>query len=561
MKYLKLFLIMFTFMYTNIFSKNSLNGEELIFRNYTGSSIYNISIHPMSAVFNANLDYNLVSTKRSVYFAPNKADYINGCNFYDSSYQPNTSFNLGSLEVGLELDPDGGATSDVYGIFSFGIYKIEVSYGGLDSIILDIDAGEFPGDLTINFYNSNPKVTYQFSGYPEISLTPDSCVIRSWKPYGQSQTSSKNLGSFTYSNGTTLTPNSYIILPQDSRRDCHILVGVPNLNQDYVDTRNGDISLNLTIKKDVSTPNYSQMIDFPTRITILPAVKLEIDSNKTLNFTQVVSNDPDAYFEMYVENDGRLKLLANSKIIISNKNRLKLSYNSRLYLGTGAEILVEQGGFFCNVGALIRGNGHIIYKGGSIPHIQCNQLADYLVKDSTKFILDSNAVLEIPDNTTLHFFGNQTGLIMKPNSKLKMGEGSKILFDSSASLIANGATFTSIDSTMKWDGIVLSNTDADTITNCTFSNAVTAITITNDANAAYKNRIITNNTFNIPSGGICKGIYGENNYKILLKENTFNMPVYFPSASPVPLIYVGVYLKNSSTIEAAGGDIEEDQCV
>ena len=37
------------------------------------------------------------------------------------------------------------------------------------------------------------------------------------------------------------------------------------------------------------------------------------------------------------------------------------------------------------------------------------------------------------------------------------------------------------------------------------------------------------------------------------------MPVYFPSASPVPLIYVGVYLKNSSTIEAAGGDIEENQ--
>jgi len=192
-------------------------------------------------------------------------------------------------------------------------------------------------------------------------------------------------------------------------------------------------------------------------------------------------------------------------------------------------------------------------------HQLCSSVNDLLLKDSAKIVLSDSAVLEIPDNTILHFTGIKSGLIMNPNSKLKLGVGCKIIFDSSASIIANGATFTSIDSTSKWDGIVLLNSDSDTITNCTFSNAVTALTITNDANTAYKNRIITNNTFNIPSGGICKGIYGENNYKILLKGNTFNMPVYFPSASPVPLIYVGVYLKNSSTIEAAGGDIEEDQ--
>jgi hypothetical protein len=148
---------------------------------------------------------------------------------------------------------------------------------------------------------------------------------------------------------------------------------------------------------------------------------------------------------------------------------------------------------------------------------------------------------------------------MKPNSKLKLGVGCKVLFDSGASLFANGATFTSIDSTLKWDGIILNNSDADTITNCTFSNAITALSFVNNSNSAYKNRIITNNTFNIPGWGVNKGIYGENNYKILIKNNVFNMPVYFPSSSPVPLIYVGVYLKNSSTLEAAGGDIEEDQ--
>ncbi|MBK8549835.1 MAG: hypothetical protein IPL53_01760 [Ignavibacteria bacterium] len=123
-----------------------------------------------------------------------------------------------------------------------------------------------------------------------------------------------------------------------------------------------------------------------------------------------------------------------------------------------------------------------------------------------------------------------------------MGVGSKIVFDSSASFIAKGAAFTSIDSRLKWEGIFLSNTEVDTIVNCTFSNAKTALTITNTAKNYYKSRVIKNNTFNIPNGGVHKGIYGENNYKILLQDNVFNMPVYNPQGqSPVQLEYIGVY--------------------
>ena len=39
---------------------------------------------------------------------------------------------------------------------------------------------------------------------------------------------------------------------------------------------------------------------------------------------------------------------------------------------------------------------------------------------------------------------------------------------------------------------------------------------------------------------------------VVIQNNVFNMPVYFPSGSPVLFLYVGLYLKNSSTGGAAG---------
>ncbi len=47
------------------------------------------------------------------------------------------------------------------------------------------------------------------------------------------------------------------------------------------------------------------------------------------------------------------------------------------------------------------------------------------------------------------------------------------IVDSLATLKANGSEFCSEDSSKLWEGIVLSNSDADTITNCTLINAAT----------------------------------------------------------------------------------------
>ena len=269
-----------------------------------------------------------------------------------------------------------------------------------------------------------------------------------------------------------------------------------------------------------------------TNILIPSKGYLKIGSGKIFNMTPTTGGSVN----LIIQDSSVLSLETSSHLFVGYGNILTLKSKGLINFAlpsagiNNAEIKIENGGLFCNEGGRIR-NGSITYGKGYNHHLLCATVQDVFYSDSTKIILSDSAVMEIPDGITMNFTGIKSGLIMKPNSKLMFGVGSKIIFDSSASLIANGAIFTSMDSTLKWDGIILSNTDADTITNCTFSNAVTALTFTNNSNSAYKNRIITNNTFNIPSWGVNKGIYGENNYKILIKNNVFNMPVYYPSGS------------------------------
>ncbi|MEO8664627.1 MAG: hypothetical protein ABI462_03945, partial [Ignavibacteria bacterium] len=521
--------------------------EELVFVNNSSENV-NIRIYPVSVVFNGDFECNLKARKRSnpqnLY---NKCDYISGIyrDRYDTLHN-NFTLYASDTTKGLEYDPDDGQVGNVFGIFSYGRYKISLTNAYLDSIILETDVSDLYGDLQIFFYNDS--LVYLWGAAElRVKLTSSSYTIQNWKPLGSSQNTQKNFGNFVYATGTIANPNPYTIFPQDSRRDCNVILGGINQNNVFNDARNGKLISYLSIDKNVFTPDSSQMIDFPTRVNVSEGAHLELDTGRTLNFTEVVSNISNSFFEMNVEINSALILRANSEIIVRKKNRLILANNSKLYLGSNAKITILQGGIFCNYGASIRGNGSIVYKGGTIYFAQCGILDNYEIRDSAKIILDSNAVWEIPDSTNLRFTGNKTGLIMKYGSKIKLGENSKIIIDSGATLIANNAEFSSSDTSKKWEGIVLSNSGVDSIINCTFSNAKTALSITNNADYSRTNRVIKNNTFNIPYGGISKGIYGENNYRILIQNNIFNMPVYFPSGSPVLFIYVGLYLKNNST--------------
>ena len=111
-----------------------------------------------------------------------------------------------------------------------------------------------------------------------------------------------------------------------------------------------------------------------------------------------------------------------------------------------------------------------------------------------------------------------------PGSTVKLESNSTMKFVNGAYLNSKGVNFTGLISSTLSNGIFLENSGLDTIINCTFSNAKTALSFINDEQHKFTNRIIKNCTFNIPTGGDHKGIYGENNYSILVEGNRFNMP-------------------------------------
>jgi hypothetical protein len=154
---------------------------------------------------------------------------------------------------------------------------------------------------------------------------------------------------------------------------------------------------------------------------------------------------------------------------------------------------------------------------------------------------DSNVNLTIGDSSKLVFDGTGSFLKVNPNSNIRFGENAGIVFINGASLIADGANFTSLDSNSVWYGIMLNNSGVDTIINCNFSKAKTALEIISNTTTSFVNRVIKNNTFNVPPGGDYRGIYGENNFRITISDNVFNMPVNLSYGN------FGIYLKSNIT--------------
>jgi len=466
------------------------NTPELYISNASTNRQMSVKIYPVSMVFNGNEKYDLLCRNRENILIYN---FINSRNAGIVNHGQTLWYNH-------DINPTNSAN---HGAIGFGVYKVEISVSAISffdtcTIEWDIEwknrTPPFGFDLTIYFRDdgNDPRVTFQWANGTETRIDDASINrrIQAWVQPGNG-TRAKEYGDFHYSVQNTQLPfppdrdyNFYTIFPQDSRRDCERMLFKADGTtyfasepQAFTDNRSGDLTMNLTIDKKVVTPDLSQIIDYPTRVNVNSNVLLKLNDSDTIDFVEVNPVDPLAFFEMNVESDGRLLLNPNSKIIIRNKNRLNLNSNSRLYYGNGAEIRVKPGGLLCNLGASIRGNGRIIYEGGI--HYSLCTLADYLLQDSVKFILDTNAVLSIPNNTTLHLKGNTTSLIMKPNSKLMFGENSGIVCDSGAKIIANNATFTSIDSTKKWNGISLSHLSQDTLKNCVIKNAMYGITISN----------------------------------------------------------------------------------
>jgi parallel beta-helix repeat protein len=115
-------------------------------------------------------------------------------------------------------------------------------------------------------------------------------------------------------------------------------------------------------------------------------------------------------------------------------------------------------------------------------------------------------------------------LEMKPYSKIILGQNSKLLFQNGARLIANNATFTSLDSTSTWDGIYLEDNSNDTIKNCIIENASNGINITDKTSMTLDqpSTEISGCTFrNSTIGQLTNAVYINNSYNVLIKDNTF----------------------------------------
>lgn len=600
MNYLYLY-ISLIFIFISTIVKSDISPNELLIKNESGGTVY-IKLYPNSALYNSTNWSSSPVTKYSLYW--HLYDTISTSGVHRRGEGPPIKTILGLDGYALKIDTmvfysgyfeitngnncefsvDGSQSGEQDGLIGFGIYTLEIYKFvdpdfilicdpiTLDWVDFNYSLPTFSGnaDLLIHIRgDSSQNIKFEWAGnggageeIPVFGTSPFPCpspgliqVYRQFYRYNIDHWEGYNVPNITHprSFGISVTDKFILKYPLNGTQINTIYRIPQHLNC-------GLFPGNIIIDTNITTRDT--LIDTITNLTVSKSTTLTIAANDTFNIIKPTI-PYNGYNNLIIEDSATLSLEPFSHLIIGDRNKLTLKSKGLINFAdpsigiNNAELLIESGALFCNEGGRIN-NGSITYGKGYNHHLLCATAQDVVYSDSTKIILSDSAVMEIPDGVTMHFNGFNSGLIMKPNSKLKLGAGCKIIFDSSASFVANGATFTSLDSTLKWEGIVLSNSDADTITNCTFTNAVTALTITNDANSAYRNRIITNNTFNVPSGGICKGIYGENNYKILLKGNTFNMPVYYPSASPVPLIYVGVYLKNSSTIEAAGGDIEED---
>jgi len=234
------------------------------------------------------------------------------------------------------------------------------------------------------------------------------------------------------------------------------------------------------------------------------------------------SSPSGGYTNLIIEDSASLYVRPFAKIIVWAPNRITLKNKGTIVLNSGAEIVIKPGAIFCNEGGKIY--GRITYEGGI--HYSLCALADYLLQDSSKFILEENATLSVPNNTTLHLRGKNSSLILKPNSKLMFGENSGIVCDSGAKLIANNATFTSIDSTKKWVGISLSGLSQDTIKNCVIKNANNGIMIFNKYSSSesavpYSTEISGCTFVNQTNYVLNNGVYVAGSNNVLIMNNTF----------------------------------------
>ncbi len=380
----------------------------------------------------------------------------------------------------LLLGSDASDNDALDGLFGIGMYVLEVwteaSMEVGPELVLPIDWLDFNypyesedgrQDLTLRIYSlSTLDVTFQWSaGNTEDELPlfgsgspPYNGSIQVYEQYhrfvnGQWQGYNLN-GEHPPSKGNSLTDKYFLSYPIDGR-DLPSPYTIPTHDS------SGSFFGNLTIDTSVST--MPELHNEHTELIFNENTFLRINTNDTL--TLATPELPSAgNVSLIMKPASRLSLAGT--LIVEDRNVLRLKNNSSVRFFPGSAIVIRQGAVFCNEGAEMDGPPHIYYSKGL--HLACEYTNDIANSDSATVVLDS-ATLSFPDNFILHLKGNETALILNPGSKLLFGENSGIVCDSGARIIANDATFASVDSTKKWNGISLNDLACDTIRKIQFT--------------------------------------------------------------------------------------------
>ncbi len=540
-------------------SANNPNCELYINNRISGKNLY-IRFYPVDAIFNGDAHSISQPTKYSLF----TIDYDGSPNSGVTRKLENDSNDILHL-VGLdgyalenrsqypgyyELKPDTGgnnydkwlllghdASQNSYldGLFGYGRYQLEIyhttdeglSFQYIVGIPIDWLDFNYPNqnsshDLFIRIYSLSPlMVTFQWAANingEELPLfgtgsPPHNGGIQVYKQYhrfvnGQWQGYNLN-GEHPPSRGNSASDKYYLSYPIDGR-DLPAPYTIPRHDS------SGSFFGNLTIDTSIST--MPELHNEHTELIFNENTFLRINTNDTL--TLATPELPSAgNVSLIMKQASRLSLAGT--LVVEDRNVLRLKSNSAVRFFPGSAIVIRQGAVFCNEGAEMDGPPHIYFSKGM--HLACENTNDIANTDSATVVLDS-ATLSFPDNFTLHLKGKETALIVNPGSKLLFGENSGIVCDSGARLIANDATFSSVDSTKKWNGILLSGPSNDTVRNCKIKNAAYGIVLSgkydpNESPEQYSTEISGCSFENHTSYVFNSAVYLQNSAHVLLKDN------------------------------------------
>lgn len=526
-----------------------LYPNELTFVNFSSTTpkkVCHFRIYPVSMVFNGNYRYCLRGLNNS---SGNPIfNYIDGVsviyNQINHTYTKYTIFDVPAWpdpasSIGFNNDITG-ASGGAKGNLGFGIYKVyisvsdpgdeELTYNEIFTIEWDNNYNQTPSfpDLVLRYKDdgNDQRITFQWGTCDEMKVRDiPGKQITAWNQC-VGHTRLKDYGP-EFFDGVDVW-NNY--LPQDARRDCLAIWPVTvNENNIYHDS-NGKLTLDLVMEENTETPTYEERVDFPTYITI-PREPVPNQPDRNINFTInsgitiLIAYDP-----WYPNNSNRYTQISNygniilnpynAHLILENKNRFYLYEGSLLSIGQNSSVIVKVGAYMCSYGGFIKGPGKIIWEHGL--HSACFY-GDFVVHDSTNVILEDSVSWEIPDNTTISLDSNAS-MILNPNCVIKFGQNSKLLLKNGSHLIANNATFTSVDPNSTWDGIYLEGVSNDTLKYCTIENAASGINIIDKSGSGMiqPSTEISNCTFsNTTTTQLSNGIYASNSNNVLIRKNTF----------------------------------------